>query len=181
MTRTSAVAAAMTTLALTLTGCSGSGSDSGSDEDDTASRAISDSIMREQEGGAAMDVFAMKRAEADCIGRGFVDEIGVERLQQYGFLTEELEAKAMTNVAMEPADAEAATGVLFDCADVPALMEEALSSGQQELDPTTRECIDEVLTEEKLRSMFTLMFSGKSDQATEEVLVPLTECAAPQQ
>ena len=176
MTRTLA-AAALTALALTVTACSDSGS---SDQDDAASKAISDSIMEEQQGGPT-DAFAMKRTEADCIGDGFVDEIGVEQLQEYGFLTEELEAKPMTNVTMEKPDAEAATGVLFGCADVPGLMEQAVAGGQQDLDPKTQKCINDILTEDKLRTMFTLMFQGQSDRATQEVITPMMECAAPQQ
>ena len=135
--------------------------------------------MKEQEGASA-EVFAMKRDEADCIGEGFVGEIGVDQLQEYGFLTEDLKAEPMTSVTMDTADAEAATGVLFDCADVPALMSQAMASGQQ-VDAKTQKCLDEVLTEDKLRTMFTLMFSGKQDEASQEVIAPMMECAAPTQ
>jgi hypothetical protein len=172
MRRTLAVTA-IAALALSLTACGGS------EDDETAAKAISDSIMREQEGAAA-DVFAMKRSEADCIGDGFVEEIGVDQLQEYGFISEDLKAEPMTSVSMETADAEAATGVLFDCADVTALMSEALAAGQQ-VDEKTQKCLEDVLTEEKLRTMFTLMFSGKQDEANQEVVRPLKECAAPTQ
>ena len=167
-------AAAITALTLTtLTACAGS------DDDETAAKAISDSIMKEQDGAAA-DVFAMERSEADCIGDGFVEEIGVEQLQEYGFITEDLKAEPMTSVTMETADAEAATGVLFDCADVTELMSEAMAAGQQ-VDEKTQQCLEDVLTEEKLRTMFTLMFSGKQDEANQEIVRPLMECAAPTQ
>ena len=179
MTRTLAVAA-IVGLALALTGCSASDSGSGADQQQgEAAQAISDSIMGEQD-GATEDVFAMKRAEADCIGQGFVDDIGVEQLQEYGYLTEDLKAKPLTSVTMGTADAEAATSVLFDCADVLGLMEQAISTGQK-LDPKTQKCLHDVLTEDKLRSMFTLLFSGKHDQAGQEVIAPMMECAAPQQ
>lgn len=166
-------AAAITALTLTLTACGGS------DDDETAAKAISDSIMKEQDGAAA-DVFAMERSEADCIGDGFVEEIGVEQLQEYGFITEDLKAEPMTSVKMETADAEAATGVLFDCADVTELMSEAMAAGQQ-VDKKTQQCLEDVLTEETLRTMFTLMFSGKQDEANQEIVRPLMECAAPTQ
>jgi hypothetical protein len=172
MRRTLAVTA-LAALCLSLTACGSS------DDDETAAKAISDSIMREQDGAAA-DVFAMKRPEADCIGDGFVEEIGVDQLQEYGFISEDLKAEPMTSVSMETADAEAATGVLFGCADVTALMSEALAAGQQ-VDEKTQKCLEDVLTEEKLRTMFTLMFSGKQDEANQEVVRPLMECAAPTQ
>lgn len=171
MTKTLA-AAAISGLLLTLTACGGDG---GSSDDEAAAQAISDSIMKEQEGGSG-DVFTMDREEADCIGDGFVEDIGVDRLQEYGFLTEDLEAEAMTNVTMETEDAEAATGVLFDCADVTELMSQAMASGEQ-VDAATQKCLEDVLTEDKLRSMFTLMFSGKQDQASQEVIAPMMKCA----
>lgn len=172
MTKTLA-ATAISGLLLTLTACGGG---EGSSDDEAASKAISDSIMKEQEGGGG-DVFAMEREEADCIGDGFVQDIGVDKLQEYGFLTEDLKAEAMTNVTMETGDAEAATGVLFECADVAEMMSQALAAGE-EVDAATQKCIDDVLTEDKLRSMFTLMFSGKQDQAGQEVIAPMMKCAA---
>lgn len=161
---------ALAGILLTLSACGGSG------DEEAASTAIADSIMREQK-GSNESIFAMKREEADCIGDGFVDSIGVDTLQEYGFLTDDLKAKPMTNVTMKTDDAEAATDVLFECADVNALMEEALASSGQ-VDEKTQACIDDVLTDDRLRSMFTLMFSGKEDQANQEVVAPLMECAS---
>jgi hypothetical protein len=176
MTKTR-VTAAVSGLLLVLTACSGIG---GNGDDEKASKAISDSIMKEQKASGSSDVFQMKQEEADCIGDGFVEEIGVDQLQEYGFISEDLKAEPMTSVSMETADAEAATGVLFGCADVTALMSEALAAGQQ-VDEKTQKCLEDVLTEEKLRTMFTLMFSGKQDEANQEVVRPLMECAAPTQ
>lgn len=169
MRRTPA-AAALAALALLVSAC-------GSGDDEQAAQAISDSIMEGQDGAAA-DVFTMEREEADCIGQGFVDEIGVDQLQEYGFLTEDLDAEPITGVTMEQADAEAATGVLFDCADVTGLMSRAMASGQQ-LDEKTQKCLEDVLTEDKLRTMFTLMFRGQQEKASQEVIGPMMECAAP--
>jgi hypothetical protein len=157
-------------LLLPLTACGGN------EEEEKASKSISDSIMKEQE-GAQGSVFTMKRGEADCIGEGFVDSIGVDKLKEYEFLDEELKAKPMTNVVMEKDDAESATNVLFDCADVEGLMNQALAGGGQ-MDERTQQCLDEVLTEERLKSMFTLMFAGEQEKANQEVIKPLTECAA---
>ncbi len=156
-------------LLLSLAACGGSG------DDEAASAAIADSIMEEQQAGTD-SIFAMERAEADCIGDGFVAEVGVDQLQEYGFLTEDMTAEPMTDVKMDPADAEAATGVLFDCTDVTALMSEAISTGGQ-VDEETQACLEEVITEDKLKTMFTLMFSGKQDEANQEVIAPMMQCA----
>ncbi len=169
MTKTRA--AVLAGLLLPLAACGG-----GSGDDEEAATAIADSIMAEQEAGSE-SVFTMERSEADCIGEGFVDEVGVAQLQEYGFLSEDLEAKAMTNVTMGAEDAQAATDVLFDCADVTSLMSEALAAGG-EVDEETQACLDEVITEDKLKTMFTLMFSGKQDEASQQVIGPMMECAA---
>ena len=102
-------------LALTLSSC-------GSNDDAKASKAISDSIMKEQKASGSSDVFQMKQEEADCIGDGFVDKIGTDQLQEYKILTKELKPnKDVTGVTMSKDDAKAATDVFFDCTDVPAI------------------------------------------------------------
>lgn len=170
MTKT-LLAAAVAALMLTLTAC-------GNDEDAEAAKAISDSIMKEQEGGGS-DVFLMKREEADCIGDGFVSDIGTEQLQDYGFLTEDLKtADAMTEVKMSTEDAQAASDILFECADVQAMMTQAMGDVPAE----TKACLEEVMTEDALRELFTLMFSGKQDEASQKLIAPMMECTttAPQ-
>ena len=155
-----------------LTACSGT------HDDAEAAKAISDSIMESQEDqqGGNAQMFAMPREDADCIGEGFVDEIGTEQLQEYGFLTEDLKAaEDFTNVEMSKEDAGAAADTLIECADVQQMMSEAMG----EVDAKTRECFEEVLNEEALRSLFTKMFSGQQEEAGEELIQPMMECAAP--
>ena len=158
-------------LLLPLTACGGG------DDDAKAAKAISDSIMESQEdqaGGAQM--FTMPREDADCIGEGFVDQIGTEQLQEYGFLNEDLTAaEDFTDVKMSEEDAGSAADTLIECADVEQMMSEAMG----EVDAKTRECFEEVLTEDALRSVFTKMFSGKQDEAGQELIQPMMECAAP--
>lgn len=167
MTKT-LVASVLAVLTLSLAGCGGSSDDA------EAAKAISDSIMEEQ-GKAASDVFVMKREEADCIGEGFVDNIGTEQLQDYGFLTEDLKtADKMSDVKMSAEDAQSAADTLFDCADVQQMMSKAMGDVPAE----AKECLDEVMTEDALRKMFTLMFSGKQEQASQELIQPMMECTA---
>jgi hypothetical protein len=176
-------AAAATGLLLLLGACGGGDGGAGSSDEDKAAGAIADSIMKGQEesAGATQGMFQMKRDEADCIGQGFVDEIGTEQLQEYGFLTEDLTtADELTNVKMSTEDAEAASGTLFDCTDVPQMMSEALAASG-DVDQKTQECLDEALSEEKLREMFTLIFSGKQEEASQAVVEPMMKCAAPTQ
>lgn len=169
---TSRPAVLLGTLLLALTACSGG------DDDAKAAQAISDAIMESQEGqqGAGAQMFTLPREDADCIGAGFVDEIGTERLQEYGFLTEDLEsASNFTDVEMSQEDAASAADTLLACADVQQMMGTAMA----DFDAETRACFEEVLTDEALRSLFTKMFSGRQDEAAQELTAPMMECAAP--
>lgn len=150
----------------------------GGDDDARAAKAISDSIMESQESqaGGGAQMFAMPREDADCIGAGFVDAIGTEQLQEYGFLTEDLKAaEDFTDVEMSQEDAAAAADTVIDCADVQQMMTQAMG----DIDAKTRECFEDVLDEEALRSLFTKMFSGQQEEAGQELIQPMMECAAP--
>jgi hypothetical protein len=168
MTKTR-VTAAVAGLLLVLSACGGGG------DDEQASKAISDSIMKEQKTSGSSDVFQMKQEEADCIGDGFVDEIGTDKLKEYGFLTEDLKtADKLSEVKMSTEDARAAANTLFDCADVRKMMTESMG----DLDPKTKACLEDVMTEDALRSLFTKMFSGKQDEAGQELIAPMMKCTA---
>lgn len=158
-------------LLLPLTACGGGG------DDEKAAKAISDSIMASQKDqSGAGQMFVMPREDADCIGEGFVDEIGVDKLQEYGFLTDDLKAEEdFTNVKMSKEDAEAAADTLLECADVQEMMAKAMG----DVDAKTKACFEEVLTEDALRSLFTKMFSGKQEEAGQELIEPMMKCAAP--
>jgi hypothetical protein len=165
MTKTR-VTAAVAGLLLMLTAC-------GSGDDEQASKAISDSIMKEQKSSGSSDVFQMKQEEADCIGDGFVDKIGTDKLQEYGFLTKDLKtADKLSDVKMSTEDAQSAANTLFDCADVKKMMTESMG----DLDPKTKACLEDVMTEDALRSLFTKMFSGKQDEAGQELIAPMMKC-----
>ena len=172
MTKTFGAAVAAV-LALTLGGCGSS-----SEDDTTASRAISDSLIEAQETNSSrMQLFTVKREEADCVGEGLVDEIGTAQLQDYGMLDDELEARsAITQVKMNAADAGSATDVVFDCVDVPAMVKGALSKNDG-LPARTRTCIAEAMTETTLRPVFRQTFQGNQEKATTALTEPLSECA----
>jgi hypothetical protein len=170
-------AAVLTALALLLSACGGGGSETSS-EDDTASKAISDSIMKAQkQGESSAQFFTMKRKDADCIGDGLVDEIGTEKLQEYGLLTEDNKTKKnVTGVKMSKTDAGSATDVLFECTDVQNMMQKAMNQAGNVPDEM-KACVKKVLNEENLRGMFSKIFSGQQEQAQQELVQPMMECA----
>ena len=174
-----AVAAALSGLLLTLAACGGAGGTEVNEDDATASKAISDSIMEGQDAESASGVFTMEREEADCIGDGFVGEIGTEQLQEYRFLNEDLtSADSMANVKMSAEDAESAANTLFDCTDVSKMMSQAYSASGN-IDEKTKQCLEEALSDDVLRNMFTLMFSGQQAEANRLATEPMMACASP--
>jgi hypothetical protein len=168
-------AAVLAGVALSSAGCAGSGG--GDDEDAKAARQISNAIVTQQksaQGPAAL--LAIKRKDADCVGKGLVDKIGTDKLKKYGVLTEGGKAKKdVTSVKMSAADAASATDVLFGCVDVEARVEKAMAKSGT-IAPQLRSCVNRVLTEKTLRSVFGDVFQGRQD-APQRLVGPLTQCA----
>ena len=169
MRRTPTIAV-LAALAATLSACGGG-------DDAQAAKAISDSIVSDQDAGS--DVMQVGREDADCIGDGLVDKIGTEQLQEYGLLTKDLKVdKQVTNVKFSTEDAKAATDTLFACTDVMGMISKSMPT--QGMDEATRECFEDVLTEDAVRGMFVNMFSGKQDEASQALVEPMMKCAAGQ-
>lgn len=170
MSRT-ATAAVLTALALSVSACGGNA-------DAQASKAISDSIMKSQRSASATSQFlAMKRRDADCIGKGLVDRIGADQLRKYGLLTKDNKAKAgLAQAKMSAGDAKAATGVLFGCVDVTAMMRSAITNTSS-ISGAMRSCVTKALGEKSLRDLFTKVFQGDQAGAQKQLTGPLTRCA----
>jgi len=184
---TASLAAVVTVLALSLTACGGSGDDasqkasaaataSRSAEEQTASKNISDGIVGAQSSGTASDVVQVGRKDADCIGDGLVDKIGVDKLQKYKILDKDLKAENdITQTTMSSTDAKAATDVFFSCTDMKALVNKAIS-GSGKLSSSIQSCIDKSLTDASLRAFLTATLEGKATEAQKALTQPLTKC-----
>jgi hypothetical protein len=161
-------AVVLAVLVVSLGGC-------GSDDDAKASKAISDSIVKSSK-DSSTELLTMRRKDADCIGDALVDKIGSEKLQKYGLLTKDMKSKGAINTAkMSATDAKAATGVLFDCTDVEAMVESAVNRSDA-VSKEMKACVTRLLTEDTLRPMFTQIFQGKQDEATQALTEPLGRC-----
>ncbi len=160
-------------VALTLGAC-------GNGDDTKASKAISDSIMKQQ-AGSTSSILSMKRKDATCIGDGFVDKIGTDKLKKYGLLTKDLKSdKSVSNIKMSAGDAKSATGVLFSCTDVQTMMTRAIGSSAQtkSLPAGIKACINKAFTDDNLRPMFTMVFQGRQSEAQKQLTTPLLKCAS---
>jgi hypothetical protein len=164
--------ALLTVLMLALGAC-------GSQDDDKASKAISDSIMKQQKStsGSEQSFFSMTRKDADCVGDGLVDEIGSDELQKYGLLTKDKKnMNSLNEVKMPAADAKSATAVFFRCADIVGMMKKAISRTGN-LPKQMQACINKAITEKNLRPFFEATLQGKTAEAQKMLTGPMSTCA----
>lgn len=151
-------------LALSLTAC-------GQDDDAEAAEAISANMMQESDDG-----FTVDQGQADCVGEGMVEEIGVDQLQEYGMLTDDLQVNdSLGEVTMEETDADSAAEVVVGCVDAQAMLAEQLSADGT-LTEQQQQCISEALDDDAVTMMFSLIFQGKEDEATSDLMGPLMSC-----
>jgi hypothetical protein len=150
----------------------------GNSDDDEAAQNISDFLVKAQKSPDLVSrFFVVKRKEADCIGKGLVDKIGTDQLQDYGLLDKNNKVKgSVTQLKMAQGDAKAATGVLFGCTDVVAMMKKATSASGT-VPKNLRPCVDKTITEDNLRVLFTHIFEGDQDAARKDFVQPMTKCA----
>lgn len=163
--RTHRTAVGVAGLALVLAGCGGG-------DDEAASQAVADVFME-----SGNQVFEVDRDQADCVGDGFVEEIGTDQLVDYGIVTEEGETgDGLEGVEMSEGDAETAAGVLAECADLQQSLSEAMEGQVPE---EQQACIGENLTDELLQSVLTAFFRNDQAAATQELTGALGECLTP--
>lgn len=155
---------------LVLSGCGGGS------EDAEAKKAISTYLMDQQQ---EQEVLALEQGEADCISEDMVDGIGVEKLKEYGFLNEDgtVNEDDSTDPEMAQGDAEVMVDAIFDCADVMTTVRDEMTKSMGDVTPEMKECFDEALSDDLVRGMLVASFTGKEDQATQELTEPLMKCA----
>lgn len=162
------VAASFAALTLVLAGC-------GNSEEDQASEAIAQNMLENSKEDD--EVFQVSEDEANCVGDGFVDGIGVEKLKEYGVLTEDLEADTEfgEDMKMSKDDAESAADTMLDCLDLKEALTESMGD---ELDdqPEAKKCLEDAFTDDTLKTFLVAMFSGDETAAQEALTGDLMEC-----
>jgi hypothetical protein len=196
MTKT-LTAAASAVLMLSLGACSGGSDGSSSDssssssastsssasasatgDEATAASSISDSLVRAQKAsGTTSSLLAVNRRDADCIGAGFVDRIGIAKLQEYGLLTKDLEANEnATALKMSAPDAATAAKVTTGCTDIKSRIIKAISSTGA-LPKKAKDCLKRSFRQSDIRAALTAAFQGDQTGAQEKVTGPLLKCS----
>jgi hypothetical protein len=177
-------AAALCSAMLMLTACGGGddgsepeGQASVSSEDAKAKESIKASVLAEST--EVVGDTALTDEQAGCFADGLVDEVGVEKLQEYKLIDENYE---MTEDAeptdMSKADAEATASVITGCVDVKALIEEQIDQGAgTELTEEQASCISDAIDEEAIEAGLAAEFQGnEGDNPLEESMGDLMAC-----
>ena len=169
---------ALTSVAvLALSGCGGDGAGSGGGGLSSDEQTVADNLsktLREEEGGT----ISVSQKEADCIGEDMATGVGVEKLQEYGIVKDDLSINKNPNeVTMSTGDAETAADAFLGCTDVQAMIDQGIGEQLAGQPPAVKKCFEEALTDERVRSILVGTFSGKQQQAQQELVKPVMECA----
>jgi hypothetical protein len=154
-----------------LAGCGG-GSEAGSEEDAYAA-AISDSLME----SSADDEVQPTEAEAECIGQGVVNVVGVETFQEAGVTPDTIrdDDAELDELLGDPSQeqADGLVDVIFECVDLGAMLTAGLQASATEdgveIAPEKLECIgDNFERSERLRELFaTALLEGNDPDFNE--------------
>lgn len=151
--------------------------------DDGAQRERAVAALKAQMvGNAAMTTGRqLDDEQTTCVAEGAVDTLGVDTLQSYELLTDDLRpGESIQAVELEPADADALAQSFADCMDVERLMERQIISG---LDlPPRREraasrCVRQEVESQDVVETLSLEFQGAADNPVfDELLEQLQGC-----
>jgi hypothetical protein len=160
----------LATLSLLLTGC---GNDEGQAKDN-----IKASILEEDQIAGT----EVTEEDATCLSDGIVDEIGTDKLKEYGLLNDDLEVESeVGNVKMDEGDADSMADVFVDCVEAEKMLEEQFSSMTGSLSKEQQECMKEVLDEEKVKEIMSATFQGDTAGMQSSLQEDFMECVQPQQ
>ncbi len=162
------MAAVLCAAVLTLSAC-------GNGDDDTAKKNIKTAVLEDDTsltGGTKPT-----EDQANCIADGMVDDVGVDTLQKYKLLDEDLKINQDANPTdMSQDDADALAGVFVDCIDVEKMFAEQFASGDQKLPQEQQDCIKDAIDEDAMKAGLSASFQGKEDEAFTEMQGAMMKC-----
>jgi hypothetical protein len=159
-----------------LTACGGGGDAEADPESAEAKENIKASLLEEGGNLAGTEV---TDEQAGCVSDGMVDEVGVEKLQEYKLIDDEFKiSKQAQPTEMEQGDAEAMAAVFTDCVDMEELFEEQFSTGPMadQLTEEQQTCLKDAVDDEVIESALTATFQGEQVDPTAGIQAELTAC-----
>lgn len=170
-------------LLMALTGCGGDDPEpaTGSltvDEQAAADNLAAQIVRSSEMSGQAPDA-AVTKAQAGCIAEGAVGEVGLESLQEYGIVTEDLLVnKSIQGVEMDAADADALAGVFIDCIDAEMLFEQRFLDelGVNGSEEAVRSCVEKAVGADAVRKVLAASFEGRRTPAYQKLQQRVSAC-----
>ena len=151
----------------------------GNSDDDTAKANIKASVLKDSSGVAGGS--KLTEAQAQCFADGMVDDVGVDKMQKYKLLDDNLKIiKDASPTNMSAGDADATAGVITKCVDLKKLITDQInSSTQTKLTDTQSKCISDAINEDAIRKGLSASFQGKSDNPMSDMQGALMKCVMP--
>ena len=147
----------------------------GSNDDETASKNLKASILKEDVAGAELT-----EKQAGCLSDDIVEKIGTEQLKEYGLLNDKLKVnKELTNVKLKKKDADSMASAFTTCVDAEELIEKQFSQAASGMSEKQQTCIKDVLTEDKVEEILSLTFQGKAADIQSDLRDDLVKCVQP--
>ena len=157
--------AVLAAMLLALTACGESG------DAKTAKKNLSANVLEDNSGTAS----PFDKKSAECFSDRVVDDIGVEKLQDYGILDEDLKvaSEGVENTKMSSGDAGEAADAIADCVDFDKFF--AASFNATDTDPKAQECLKEAVTKEVFRDLMKATFEGDTEEVG-KIAEPAQKC-----
>lgn len=149
----------------------------GEDDAEVAAKSLRSEIVANSSVATSSSI---TEEEAGCVADGMVEGIGVEQLQDYDILTEDLKVnQGIENVEMDEGDADALADVFIDCIDTEALFENQLASGSTSaaLTADQQDCVSDAVTEDVIKEILAASFQGKRNDAYAGLQEQMMDCA----
>lgn len=111
--------------------------------------------------------------QADCVAKGFVDQFGVDGLQEMGLLTEELDpGNPSGGFALSPVEASGAADATLACVNASDFITNLMNNGGPGgLDDATVNCVADNLGDTGTHDLLVAAFEG-DQKAIQDVLLP---------
>jgi hypothetical protein len=154
---------------LALTACGGG-------DDEEARENIKASLLDQ---GADLAGTEVTDEQAGCVSDGMVDEVGVDKLQEYKLLDDELRIRDDAEPTdMEKDDAEALAAVFVDCIDMEKMFEEQFASGPaaDQLTDEQRDCLADAIDGDVIEKALADTFQGKEADPAAELQGDIMAC-----
>jgi len=170
MTKLVAVACAAL---LALTACGGGG-------DDEAKDNIAASLQKADSGLTGET--KLSDEQADCVAGGMVDDIGTDKLQDYGILKDDntVDTEAQPD-DLEAGDADALAETIVGCVDVGELLKEQMGDQFAQLTDDQQKCISDAFDDETFEKVLSATFQGETPDVGADLQGDMMKCLTPTQ